>query len=288
MSPGTAKAIGLLVNALGQTEFPGLGTIGRNAARRPVVTGDNIDPSQIILLKPSDIWRIGDSGVDIALSDSAMVEQNDAPQGASDTPVAASATMMSMFGTDSTAIRAIRRVGWKLRAPASSLSPTPPTSAAWPADPAAARIGPGDRKAPGPFFRSEAMPIRVITIKEHHYSRTRKVGDVYDLPGESAWQLAKAMGWAKKDEAEAAPPAPPAAPARTFAAAAKSLTAKKAPATGRGGYLRRDMTAEQNEAPNLLRAPAPPPAPAAPVVAPPAAPLSPAEAREALDKPDGE
>jgi HK97 family phage prohead protease len=115
MSPGTAKAVGLLVNALGQSEFPGLGTSGGTLLGDTVVVGDNIDPSQIILLKPSDIWSIGDTGVDIAMSNSAMVEQDSAPQGASDTPVAASATMMSMFGTDSTAIRAIRRVGWKLR-----------------------------------------------------------------------------------------------------------------------------------------------------------------------------
>jgi hypothetical protein len=115
MSPGTAKAVGLLVNALGQSEFPGLGTSGGTLLGDRVVVSDNIDPSQIILLKPSDIWSIGDTGVDVAMSGEAMVEQDGAPQGASDTPVAASATLMSMFGTDSTAIRAIRRVGWKLR-----------------------------------------------------------------------------------------------------------------------------------------------------------------------------
>jgi HK97 family phage prohead protease len=115
MSPGTAKAVGLLVNSLGQTEFPGLTTSGGMLLGDMVVTSDNVDPSQIILLKPSDIWRIGDTGIDIALSSEAMVEQDDTPAGASDTPTAASATMMSMFGTDSSAIRAIRRVGWKLR-----------------------------------------------------------------------------------------------------------------------------------------------------------------------------
>jgi HK97 family phage prohead protease len=115
MSPGSALAIGMLVNALGQSEFPMLTENGGTLLGRRVVVSDNIDPSQIYLINPREIWRIGDDGVDFAVSREAMVEQDGAPQGASDTPVASSATLVSMFDTDSLAIRATRRVSYKFR-----------------------------------------------------------------------------------------------------------------------------------------------------------------------------
>jgi HK97 family phage prohead protease len=115
MSPGTALATGMLVNALGQSEFPGLTENGGTLLGRRVVVSDNVDPSQIYLINPREIWRIGDDGVDFAVSREAMVEQDSAPQGASDTPVASSATLVSMFDTDSVCIRATRRVSYKFR-----------------------------------------------------------------------------------------------------------------------------------------------------------------------------
>jgi len=115
MSPGTALALGMLVNALGQSEFPMLTESGGTLLGRRVVVSDNIDPSMIFLINPREIWRIGDDGVDFAVSREAMVEQDNAPQGASDTPVASSATLVSMFDTDSLAIRATRRVGYLFR-----------------------------------------------------------------------------------------------------------------------------------------------------------------------------
>lgn len=115
MSPGTALALGMLVNALGQSEFPMLTETGGTLLGRKVVVSDNIDPSQIFLINPREIWRIGDDGVEFAVSRDAMVEQDSAPQGASDTPVASSATLVSMFDTDSLVIRATRRVSYKFR-----------------------------------------------------------------------------------------------------------------------------------------------------------------------------
>jgi HK97 family phage prohead protease len=115
MGPGTALAMGMLVNALGQSEFPMLTETGGTLLGRKVVVSDNIDPSMIFLINPREIWRIGDDGVDFMISREAMVEQDSAPQGASDTPVASSANLVSMLDTDSLAIRATRRVGYKFR-----------------------------------------------------------------------------------------------------------------------------------------------------------------------------
>lgn len=115
MTPSMAKAISLLVNALGQIEFPGLNATGGTLLGDPVYTGDNLTSGNWILLKPSDIWKIGDTGVEVSMSDSATIEQDTAPQGASDTPVAASATLMSLWQTESVGFKVVRRINYAKR-----------------------------------------------------------------------------------------------------------------------------------------------------------------------------
>lgn len=115
MNPARAKAIGLMVNALGQSEFPGLGADGGVLLGDKVVTGDNINEAHVILLKPSDIYKIGDGGVTVSVSRDATIEQNDAAAGASDTPVDMAAPRVSMFQTESTAIKVVRRINFAKR-----------------------------------------------------------------------------------------------------------------------------------------------------------------------------
>ena len=114
-TPSLAKAISLMVNALGQTEFPGLNASGGTLLGDPVYTGDNVGTDDLILMKPSDIWKIGDSGIEMSMSDTATIEQNDAPQGASDTPTAASATLMSLWQTESVGFKVVRRINYAKR-----------------------------------------------------------------------------------------------------------------------------------------------------------------------------
>jgi HK97 family phage major capsid protein/HK97 family phage prohead protease len=102
MTPSMAKALALLVNALGQPEFVGLNANGGTLLGDPVYTGDNVTPGNWILMKPSDIWKIGDGGIEMSMTDTATIEQNDAPQGASDTPTAASDAHVAVAN----------RVGW--------------------------------------------------------------------------------------------------------------------------------------------------------------------------------
>jgi hypothetical protein len=104
-----------MVNALGQLEFPNITTAGGNLLGDPVVTGDNIDANSLILLKPSDIYKIGDGGLEVSLSQHATIEQDNAPQGASDTPVAMSAFPVNMFQTESTAIKVVRSINFAKR-----------------------------------------------------------------------------------------------------------------------------------------------------------------------------
>ena len=115
MTPSMAKALSLLVNALGQTEFPGLNANGGTLLGDPVVTGDNVTAGHWILLKPSDIWKIGDTGLDISMSDQATIEMNDAPDGASDTPTAMASHTVSMYQTESVAFKVVRSINFQKR-----------------------------------------------------------------------------------------------------------------------------------------------------------------------------
>jgi HK97 family phage major capsid protein/HK97 family phage prohead protease len=115
MHPAQAKAISLMVNALGQTEFPGLGAMGGTLLGDTVVTGDNVDGGHVILLKPNDIYRIGDSGVQVSVSREAAIEQNSIPTGATDDPVGASTAWTSMFQSESTAIKVVRSINFAKR-----------------------------------------------------------------------------------------------------------------------------------------------------------------------------
>jgi hypothetical protein len=116
MTPTLAKSISLMVNTLGQTEFPGINAGGGTLLGDPVITGDNVGATTIILVKPSEIWRIGDTGIEVSLSMDATIEQDTAPQGYAGSPtVAASATLMSMFQTESVAFKVVRPVNFQKR-----------------------------------------------------------------------------------------------------------------------------------------------------------------------------
>ena len=51
------------------------------------------------------------------MSDTATIEQNDAPQGAGDTPTAASATISSLWQTEQVGFKVVRPINFKLRRP---------------------------------------------------------------------------------------------------------------------------------------------------------------------------
>jgi hypothetical protein len=88
---------------------------GGNLNGIPYVTGDNFPSGNLIAIKPSDVWVVGDSGVSVDLSTDATIEADTAPTGEGAGPTAQSANMVSMFQTDMVAIRAIRDIDWQYR-----------------------------------------------------------------------------------------------------------------------------------------------------------------------------
>jgi HK97 family phage major capsid protein len=114
-TPTLAKSISLMRNALGQREFPELTAMGGTLEGDPVVTGDNVGATHLILLKPSDIWRIGDMGVEVSLSMDATIEMDDAPAGDGGTPTAGTANPVSMFQTENVAFKVVRPINFAKR-----------------------------------------------------------------------------------------------------------------------------------------------------------------------------
>lgn len=109
-----AKSLGLMQNALGNWAFPGLSANGGSLLGDPLVAGGNVGAGDLILLKPSDIYKIGDRGVEVSLSTEAAIQMDSAPDGASDTPTA-NASVVSMFQTDSVAIKVVRPLNFAKR-----------------------------------------------------------------------------------------------------------------------------------------------------------------------------
>lgn len=114
-NPSIAKTLSLMVNAMGNLAFPGVGANGGTLLGDPLVTGDNVGAGDLILLKPSDIYRIGDYGVEVSISREAAIEQNSAPTGATDTPAGVSQAWTSMFQSESTAIKVVRPINFAKR-----------------------------------------------------------------------------------------------------------------------------------------------------------------------------
>lgn len=106
-TPTLAKSISLMNNALGQSEFPGITAEGGTLLGDPIITGDNVGAGDLILLKPSDIYRIEAGGLQVSVSQDATLEQDDTPTGESEGPTAATASIVSMFQTESTALKVV-------------------------------------------------------------------------------------------------------------------------------------------------------------------------------------
>lgn len=115
MNPALASSMSLMRNALGQKEFTELNQNGGTLEGDPVYVSDNVNANYLVLLKPSDIYRIGMGGVQISISEHATIEMADNPAGASDVPTDQSQGIVGMFQTESTAIKVVQSVNFARR-----------------------------------------------------------------------------------------------------------------------------------------------------------------------------
>lgn len=123
MTPTMAMSIGMMQNALGQSEFPGLSATGGTFMGLPVVTSENIPANpgsgeplagmgdRIILVKPSEILLADDGGVTLDASREASLQMDSAPTN----PPVANTVMVSLWQMNMVGIRAERFINWKRR-----------------------------------------------------------------------------------------------------------------------------------------------------------------------------
>lgn len=116
MSSGSALALSMMTNTLGQQEFPGININGGTFMGLPVLVSDHIT-DYVVLANASDIWIGDDGGLQIDMSDQASLQMvagdDDGSTQNSITPTATS--VVSMFQTNSVAFRAERTMNWARR-----------------------------------------------------------------------------------------------------------------------------------------------------------------------------
>lgn len=111
MSASVAMGLSLMVNALGQPEFPNISMQGGTIVGLPVVVSQNVG-ARVILLNASDILLADDGGITIDISREATIEMSTTPLSGESSP-ATTAVLHSMFQNNEIAIRAERFITWK-------------------------------------------------------------------------------------------------------------------------------------------------------------------------------
>jgi hypothetical protein len=121
-SPWVATRIALQKDTSGVFQFADVSPRGGSLLGFPLICSRAVPADTsgglICLIDGAGIALAREPG-GISASTQTMIEQDTAPQGASDTPTAASATLVSMFLTDSTAIKIVRRINWAVARPGS-------------------------------------------------------------------------------------------------------------------------------------------------------------------------
>lgn len=114
MGSVTALALSMMVNPLGQAEFPGITMSGGTFNGMPVIVSDYLPAGIVVLANASDIYLADEGGIQVDMSREASLEMADNPSHNSDTPTGAT-SLVSMFQTNSVAFRVERYINWARR-----------------------------------------------------------------------------------------------------------------------------------------------------------------------------
>jgi HK97 family phage major capsid protein len=120
MSPQLAAAMALLRGSGGSPAYPALGALGGALAGLPALVsvgldGNDSDGTSSIALIDGSAIGMTEGEPQLQASRQASIEMSDTPTGDSAAPTATS--LVSMFQTDSVALRAVASVDWRLRVP---------------------------------------------------------------------------------------------------------------------------------------------------------------------------
>lgn len=109
----TALALSLMMNALGQPEFPTITMNGGSLNGIPVIVSEYTPSGIVALVNASDIYVGDEGGIQVDMSREASLEMNDAPTSNSGTPTPAQ--LVSLWQTNSVGMRAERIINWARR-----------------------------------------------------------------------------------------------------------------------------------------------------------------------------
>jgi HK97 family phage prohead protease len=104
----------MMLNPLGQREFPGITMQGGTFFELPVIVSNYLG-DYVALVNAEDIYLGDEGGVDIAMSTEASLEMVDNPTQDSGAADPVETTVVSMFQTNSVAFRAERTINWARR-----------------------------------------------------------------------------------------------------------------------------------------------------------------------------
>jgi HK97 family phage major capsid protein len=109
-----ALGAGMMVNALGQPEFPNISMAGGSLfPGLSVITSQTVPSGTVVALQPSDIYLGDDGGFMVDVSREASLQMLDNPTNSSVTPTPTS--VVSLWQTNSVGFRCERIINWKKR-----------------------------------------------------------------------------------------------------------------------------------------------------------------------------
>ena len=115
MPATTALALSLMVNPLGQSEFPGISMNGGVFQGLPVIVSEYVPTlsagATVALVNASDIYLGDEGGIDLSMSTEASLQMDSAP----DNPATASTVLVSLWQNNLVGFRAERAINWARR-----------------------------------------------------------------------------------------------------------------------------------------------------------------------------
>lgn len=113
MSSVRALALSLMKEPLGNRAFPDISMNGGTFAGLPVIVSQYVPNDVVVLLNADDVYLADDGAVSVDSSREASLQMDNAPTNNSGVPTAT--TLVSMWQTNSIAIRAERLITWRRR-----------------------------------------------------------------------------------------------------------------------------------------------------------------------------
>jgi HK97 family phage major capsid protein/HK97 family phage prohead protease len=117
MPTNLAMSLGMMVNLLGQPEFPGISRTGGNLSGFGIIPSDYVPADTVVLANAPEIYLGDEGGFAVDMSREASLEMSDAPTSSSSPVTAATAPMVSLWQTNSVGLRAERTINWMKRRP---------------------------------------------------------------------------------------------------------------------------------------------------------------------------